>query len=546
MAISTCAFMEISGAGTPGVEYGFDIYGRNVNNDTEFGIYLGKGSTDIEVHHAYIHDCGTFIVAKTLQSCAAPQWLEDKYVMRNVSIHHIKGRNSAFEGFYIGNTNYFWNDGSCTNLKTHWIENLQVYECDLENMGNDGIQISVTRDGDNRIHNNRLVNYATNGVDSHGYGILCGGGSTLKIYNNYISKGFMPAVTIFGSGTQEIYNNLITDIKTEGIVVYDKIPAGVDAWRFPAAVARIYNNTIHKVDQNRDGIKVYAYLTTQPHQIYNNLLLVNGAAGDYPSSGIYAKGDKLVLVQAGNNLQFSDITQAKLANPDGGDYRPTSVSPVIDKGANISAITFDLDEYSRPVNGVFDVGAYEYRDAPDVNIPPVAKAGPDQTIKLPENTATLDGSASTDADGRITGYNWSKVSGPAGGEISDPAAIKPVLTALGQGTYVYRLQVTDDQNATAADEVTITVQAATNEAPWSNAGPDQTIQLPISSVTLDGSLSVDNDGTFTFAWAKISGPAGGAISNVAVAKPVVSGLQAGTYILSLPLRITWALRQKTR
>ncbi len=38
------------------------------------------------------------------------------------------------------------------------------------------------------------------------------------------------------------------------------------------------------------------------------------------------------------------------------------------------------------------------------NRPPVANAGPDQTIILPVNSVTLDGSASTDPDGTITSY----------------------------------------------------------------------------------------------------------------------------------------------
>ena len=36
------------------------------------------------------------------------------------------------------------------------------------------------------------------------------------------------------------------------------------------------------------------------------------------------------------------------------------------------------------------------------NVPPVAKAGADQTITLPTNSVTLNGSASTDADGSIS------------------------------------------------------------------------------------------------------------------------------------------------
>jgi predicted esterase len=95
---------------------------------------------------------------------------------------------------------------------------------------------------------------------------------------------------------------------------------------------------------------------------------------------------------------------------------------------------------------------------PAPNTPPTANAGPDQTIMLPASTATLSGSG-TDADGTITGYLWTKVSGPAGGTITSPSSASTTVTGLAQGTYVYSLRVTDNNGATATDEVTINVVA---------------------------------------------------------------------------------------
>lgn len=47
--------------------------------------------------------------------------------------------------------------------------------------------------------------------------------------------------------------------------------------------------------------------------------------------------------------------------------------------------------------------------------PPVANAGPDITITLPDNAAILDGSQSTDDD-RIKEYHWSRsLKSPAAG-----------------------------------------------------------------------------------------------------------------------------------
>ncbi|WP_414521426.1 PKD domain-containing protein, partial [Umezakia ovalisporum] len=59
--------------------------------------------------------------------------------------------------------------------------------------------------------------------------------------------------------------------------------------------------------------------------------------------------------------------------------------------------------------------------APPPNQAPVANAGPDQTITLPTNSITLNGSG-TDVDGSIAAYQWTKVAGPAQGSISNATA----------------------------------------------------------------------------------------------------------------------------
>ena len=47
------------------------------------------------------------------------------------------------------------------------------------------------------------------------------------------------------------------------------------------------------------------------------------------------------------------------------------------------------------------------------NKPPIAVAGSDRTIALPTDSISLDGTASKDPDGKISGWLWKKISGPA-------------------------------------------------------------------------------------------------------------------------------------
>ena len=165
---------------------------------------------------------------------------------------------------------------------------------------------------------------------------------------------------------------------------------------------------------------------------------------------------------------------------------------------------------------------------PAPNIPPVANAGPDRTITLPTNTATLSGSG-TDADGTIASYAWIKISGPAQGSLGNANAATATATGLVVGVYQYQLTVTDNNGAIGRDTIQVTVNPAPNVPPTANAGNDITITLPVNTATLSGS-GTDPDGSIaSYAWLKISGPGAGTISNPAAQSPVLNGLTEGVY-----------------
>ncbi|MBX3242629.1 MAG: alpha/beta hydrolase fold domain-containing protein, partial [Chitinophagaceae bacterium] len=138
--------------------------------------------------------------------------------------------------------------------------------------------------------------------------------------------------------------------------------------------------------------------------------------------------------------------------------------------------------------------------------PPTAKAGANQTITLPTNTATLDASGSTASAGTtISSFSWSKVSGPASGTIASATTAKTTVSGLSTaGTYVYEVKVTDNTGKSATATVTITVKSAATASLTARAGDNQTITLPTSSVTLDGSGSTPAPGTTiqSYSWTK--------------------------------------------
>ena len=91
------------------------------------------------------------------------------------------------------------------------------------------------------------------------------------------------------------------------------------------------------------------------------------------------------------------------------------------------------------------------------NQPPVASAGPDQTIAdsdlAPGESVTLDGRGSTDSDGTIATYVWSD----AGTQVA--TGPNPTVT-LPDGNHLITLTVTDNNGATATDTVAINVAVA--------------------------------------------------------------------------------------
>src|SRR5207302_928858 len=93
-----------------------------------------------------------------------------------------------------------------------------------------------------------------------------------------------------------------------------------------------------------------------------------------------------------------------------------------------------------------------------VNTAPIANAGPDKTIRMP-NGVWLYGSASDDGlpvpPAKLT-FRWSKVSGPRAVNFTAPNSLTTKATFGSRGIYVLKLTVSDGQ-LSAGNTVTITV-----------------------------------------------------------------------------------------
>jgi len=165
---------------------------------------------------------------------------------------------------------------------------------------------------------------------------------------------------------------------------------------------------------------------------------------------------------------------------------------------------------------------------------PVVDAGANQTIDLPNTSMTLTGTASESGGGTIVSYKWTQVSGPNTANISNDAQASTFVDGLVQGVYTFQLTVTDNSGVQASDVVKVTVNAAVVPGtPVVDAGPNQTITVPASTVTLTGTASETNGTIITYKWTQISGPNTGVIVTDGQASTDVTGLVQGAYTFQL-------------
>ncbi len=120
------------------------------------------------------------------------------------------------------------------------------------------------------------------------------------------------------------------------------------------------------------------------------------------------------------NLDLSKI-------PASNRFRDMSL--LINGSAGISAVTVSgADNFSYNESGLINVLKKKIVADPPYNRP-IAIAGPDQEITLPDNTIQLNGSV-FDTAMRIASFTWSQVSGPQAGTIVSPSSASTNVTGL--------------------------------------------------------------------------------------------------------------------
>ncbi len=363
MKIADCSFIRILGNGDSGIQYGIQI--QRVGGGA--GLSVGDLSTNVEIAFMEIaHTAIAGVYAKTDPTCDNFSSTRDKFTMYNFWLHDCYIHDTQDEGLYIGSSKYTGQHllGCDTTVFPHVIRGVRIFNNLVENTGWDGIQVS-SADENCSIYDNTIR--FDSRADSSGQmsGILLGGGSKCKTYNNRIIEGNGDGIDILGLGNHEVFNNLIVragknyhpnnpnDFK-HGIYV-GQVVTDINA------ILGIYNNTI--VEPKSFGITISNSEMTST-QVINNLIT---DPGQFPLIGNNAYINNNVNpenVQIENNYLNASNVAVRFLDYATGNFDLQPSSPAVNYGKNLSSqgVTFDILNRSRPFHTFFDAGAFETHD----------------------------------------------------------------------------------------------------------------------------------------------------------------------------------------
>ncbi|WP_017732247.1 PKD domain-containing protein [Nafulsella turpanensis] len=292
----------------------------------------------------------------------------------------------------------------------------------------------------------------------------------------------------------------------------------------PSGDMNFFHNSVNLYGSNADS-KVVAldFDSEEPANVRFNNNIFSSSADGYVMVGAFSTGAEGVITSDFNNLFTTGETLAvwdenTVSNLDewqalsGLDQHSLAVDPkflsdvnlipansaLAGAGTGLGEVQVDFFGHQRSYPPT--IGAVE---KVQTNQPPVVNAGRDKTVTLPLESLYLRG-IGKDADSRFTAFLWEKLSGPSV-SMSNFNTANALLQDLQPGEYVFRFSATDNEGATASDEMKLTVLSG-NQPPVISIGKDKTVYLPLEKLLLSA-VGHDPDGVFReFRWEKLRGP----------------------------------------
>jgi parallel beta-helix repeat protein len=212
--MSHCTYIKLTGSGTSD-KYGFNVIG----NGSGPAICIVGRSAFIDVERVYgynkMYAAWVKEEATCIDSIRYPNWHLD-----NISIHDCKFVKITQDGFYLGSTSPTGQRSiTCDNKLVYPIpmrlSNIRIYSNILDSCSRTGIQLSGADSGDNRIYNNTVTRCGYELNNTQGSGIILGGMTRARVYDNRIRQTFQHGIFFLGSGISYAENN---DVDSSGLL----------------------------------------------------------------------------------------------------------------------------------------------------------------------------------------------------------------------------------------------------------------------------------------------------------------------------------------
>jgi len=382
------SFIILSGKGDLTFNYGIKIESAAALGTA--GVNITNYSTDIEIEFLEISNTGfAGILGKTDPNCNdIESWRKNGFVMRNIDIHDNYIHDTKGEAIYLGSTGGYLVSSNlvCNNqfVFAHWLENINVHDNIIENIGWDGIQLNLVRKY-GRVYNNIISGYGTEDVTFQTFAMSLGGGE-YEVYNNRMfnySGGSGQGVQLISakSGTK-FYNNVIINPQLHGIFIHNRHEFDSHSIGYyilnntivNPELSGVFYNTI--ITESEDESIISSSQENVPTFFINNLIIDPG--NRYEESNTW-KGEEenyfdfnklrtrnVLHDRIVNNWTTRNIDELCLASPDEYDFRLASdVSPLVDAGRDLRplGLQLDLNENLRYVGNGMDIGAFEFQGA---------------------------------------------------------------------------------------------------------------------------------------------------------------------------------------
>lgn len=275
----------------------------------------------------------------------------------DIWLDNMEVKNGWYQGILI--TNEASINNRLTNLHVHHNgTKTPIYRADGTIHNSELLHNIYISTSNNLLENSEIDNAAGHGI--HNYG---GTPSNNTYRNNYVHHNKRGIGVYIGSNNQ-VHNNLVYANGSYGVYVdygaqntkahhNTVVESSSFGMAFFSGNTQAYNNIVTK--SGLYGISVGSAGTTD---LKNNLLFNNGSNGA-SSIGTYPNGHAVAPTQSGNitgkDPQFTAY---------GSDFTLKSGSPAIDAGIAVNEVTADKTGKARPLGSAYDVGAYEWGEAP--------------------------------------------------------------------------------------------------------------------------------------------------------------------------------------